>query len=86
MKKWGKTAFKVLVLSFILEFFAFNYKHFESYFFEIAKEYTVSNSNGKKFEIKKDNKLSVKIIKRKPSAGDITWVENVSDGKLEVLI
>jgi len=45
---------------------------------------SVTLGNGKKFEIKKDNKLSVKIIKRKPSAGDITWVENVSDGKLTV--
>ena len=57
MKKWGKTAFKVLVLSFILEFFAFNYKHFESYFFEIAKEYTVSNSNG----LEKISPVSYKI-------------------------
>lgn len=46
MKSVGKTAFKVLVLCIFLEVFIFNFKHFESYFFENIKGYTISNSNG----------------------------------------
>lgn len=51
------------------------------------KEITIEEvvlANGKKFTLKKDNNVSINIIKRKPSVSGFTTTENISDSKLNV--
>lgn len=45
---------------------------------------SVTLGNGKKFELKDNNKVNIKVIKRKPTIGELTYTENISDNKLNV--